>query len=191
MAASPVPLDAGTLQEATTIGGDAAFAVLDYMDLEVDYTLSGPVVGKVKLQLLGDSRADAKSLNFSLSLLGGWGINIQSSSLTADNGSERVFWIGSIYSEYELLAGLRVMDPLLVYLGYFHSEYSLDVDMAEIQIDTQGKYNGLHLGVAWYYNSMISKFNVSKTSNTYTGKTRNKLSTLEGLYMGLSCGITW
>lgn len=191
LASSPVPLDAGKLQSANTIGGDAGIAVLDYLDLEVDYALSGPLVGKVKVQLFGESRTNAKALNFSLSLLGGWGINIQSSSLTANNGSERTFWIGSIYSEYELMAGLRVMDPLLVYLGYFRSKYSMDVDMAEIQIDTHGNYNGLHLGVAWYFNSMVLKFNASKTENIYRSKTRYILSSADGLYMGLSFGYTW
>ena len=186
LASSPIDLTPGNLGTSLTPGAGLDFSVFDSFDIGLDYALSGPFRLKANWQLLGDSRKDAKMWSYSLALLGSAGASIQSRTLRANNGSTRVFWIGSVYHDYEAAAGLRVIDALQLTVGAWYAKYGIDVDMGSVQIDTKGEVKGYHLLASYYFPNMAIKLDIAKYWNYYQDRSDDMLDSDKGLQFGLA-----
>ncbi len=186
LARTPINLNPGELGTSFGLGGAIDLSVFDSLDIGFDYTLSGPLRLKAGWQLLGDGRNEAKMWSYSLALLGSVGASIQSRTLRASNGSTRVFWIGSVYHDYEVIAGLRVMDSLQLSIGTWNAKYGVDVDMGSVQIDTKGEVRGYHLLTSYFFPNMAIKFDIAKYWNYYQDQNKDALDSDKGMEFGLA-----
>lgn len=184
LSTSPIPADAGVLNETMILSPDLYLSMTEIFDLGIEYNMGGQTILRAIVQLYGDSTRNAKQWSPSLAINLGAGVQIQNASLTADNGSTRTFWLGSTYVDYEATIGLRILDPLLLYVGIFNSHYSIDIDMGTVQVDTQGNLSGFHVGTAYYWPSFSAKIDVSKNTNTYSGHTDNFLDKKDSTSFG-------
>ncbi len=188
---SPINREPGELSTSIGLGGGIDIAVLENLDVGLDYTLSGPFKLKVKWQVLGDGQKNAKAWSHSFSILGSAGASIQSRTLVAQNGSNRVFWIGSVYHDYEFLLGLRFMDNLQITIGRWFAKYGVDIDMGEVQIDTSGEIDGYHLLTSYYFDRLAVKFDIAKYNNTYYNSRDVQLDSDSGIQFGLALDLSF
>jgi hypothetical protein len=181
------------LDHSSSLNFHNKYGLFESVDIEFDFGPDMPAFLNLKFQFLGASESTAKAWNFSISGKIGYGIFVAAGEIpvpqiSGDSQTQREFIINSGTTNYELLMGIRVMDPLLIYAGYFMMPFSYSNTFKEGVRDTikhSGDQTGYHLGVNYGVGPFRVKYNMAKV--TMSLKTSNKeiTSTMWGLSVGV------
>lgn len=185
-AATPI-VHQGKITKSNTFTNDIAVGLNDLLDFEISMGKSIPLMLATKIQLLGDPEVSAKGGNFSLALRLGYGFFTVSDEI---KDKQRKVSASATNLTVEGLIGYRIIDPLLIYAGYYIDSYNARATISKDHTDKvkgSGKQKGFHLGVAYRYQFLQIKLNIAKVQNTYnTGPL-----TEEDLFFGLSLGLVY
>ena len=115
-------------EPSSTIEWLSTFAFFDLFNLEIDYIHDGPMMFMGKLQFLGDP-APAGAGNFSMAARMGWGHAIAGEEVPKEDihtgvKQQKVYTKTGTWMNYELLLGIRLWNPFLLYAGGFYNTFS-------------------------------------------------------------------
>lgn len=183
------------VEESRFLTTSLGYGLFDALNIEITTGHDQPIFGHLKWQILGDTVTNAGAGNFSLALSLGFGLFVTAGELSQEevkgaNQEKRTWTIDSGTWRYDALIGYRIIDPLLLYGGYFLEQFSYQLAFNEGISDVlkyEGSNRGPHLGVAFISAPLTIKLNVS----TYTYEIPDEDETLDSLALGLSLGMAF
>lgn len=177
-----VDFSTGTAAKSSRFAAMLATGILPMMDFELDLSARSLLSGGLKFQLIGDHENAAKAWNFSLAVRAGGGV--MSNYVTNDTHRYR---LEAVQYYYDILAGIRILDNLLLYGGYLVNGYDLSIkyDIGSSQSGSGiGDQRGFHVGVSYNFGAAHIKINVSQVAHDYDTNSVSVKNTFYGVGFG-------
>lgn len=176
------------------IGTGINLGILEKIDFIGYGRTEGPPLYGVKVQLVGDSKINAKKGNFSVALTAGMGTSTSefndSSFLT---NSKTTADAEQTLTDFSIIVGYRTDDDVLVYGSAQTNNHKVNLKISSSEASLDGKNLnletqtfGLALGLIRYFESYMVKL---ETSAQQTDWTNSKKMTYG--FAGLSIGKHW